>query len=1062
MFAAGRANTPASTPVYVEELFSAYSYTGDATSRAITNDIALGSTAAWQTRTLKDGTTTRIYKIKKDSAGNYIALGNSTVSGTVRILLIKFDSAWGITWQKRLTDSSGAQEVNAESLALDTSDNIYVSYGDTIANIAKFNSSGTLQWARNIAPSTGGFQQCTAITYNTVDGYLYIGGRISGPSGQGMYAKYSTAGVVQWMKMYKPDGTYYGNQLNGVVSSIAHDSTGNVYFCGAEFDTAWRGHVVKINSSGAVQWNKRVSTANRNNVDTIFIDSSDGIYLGYYDGDVFSNTSYAYTDVHTLKLNTSGAVVWDRKIKGYPSGLCSITGDSSGNIYTAFGATLTKHNSSGTLQWSRRLYTSLFYGVSALDTTVYATGLGTTNGFITELASDGTTKSGNAYHGICEDLSLTDSAGGTSVTNGTSVVTEHTGTESATTPTITTASTTATLYSQAAVVGYGGLTWLKGRSGGSNNVLLDTVRGTNSISSNNTDGNIDPVPNGGYVTGFNVNGFSLGTNGSANNSGTTYISWTFRKQPKFFDIVTYTGNGITGMINHNLGSIPGMIIYKNTSTTNNWCVYHRSLGGTKALFLNRGDLGADTGSGYFGNQTATSTQFPVGNNDLTNGTGTFIAYIFAHNAGGFGLTGADNIITCGSFTTDGSGNATANLGYVPQWYMYKGVDAAGGNYDGGFHITDSTRGWNTPSGSNAFGVGQNLSANSSGTETGFGVNGWPTETGFAVGQLQANKEYVYVAIRKGPMKIPTVGTSVFNTVLRTGTSAAATVSGVGFPTDLVLSKTRTPTGNNPSGIAFDRLRGITQFLNLAATSQETTGSGTTDFTMDGYKFAASASDPNLNTYTYSDWNFRCAPGFFDTVAYAGGLGARDISHALGVTPEFIIVKLRTGTTLNWRCFHKDLGINKYIDLNASNAADTNATTWRDMTPTTFGVKATASLNENSSAYLYIAYLFASLPGVSKVGSYAGTGAAQAIDCGFTAGARFVLIKRSDGTGDWYAWDTARGIVSGNDPYLITNLNESEVTNTDYIDPSNAGFEISASAPSAINASGGTFIFLAIA
>jgi len=76
--------------------------------------------------------------------------------------------------------------------------------------------------------------------------------------------------------------------------------------------------------------------------------------------------------------------------------------------------------------------------------------------------------------------------------------------------------------------------------------------------------------------------------------------------------------------------------------------------------------------------------------------------------------------------------------------------------------------------------------------------------------------------------------------------------------------------------------------------------------------------------------------------------------------------------------------------------------------------------------------------------------------------RFVLIKRTDSTGDWYVWDSARGIVAGNDPYLLLNSTAAEVTSTDYIDTASTGFEISSTAPAAINANGGSFIFLAIA
>jgi hypothetical protein len=101
--------------------------------------------------------------------------------------------------------------------------------------------------------------------------------------------------------------------------------------------------------------------------------------------------------------------------------------------------------------------------------------------------------------------------------------------------------------------------------------------------------------------------------------------------------------------------------------------------------------------------------------------------------------------------------------------------------------------------------------------------------------------------------------------------------------------------------------------------------------------------------------------------------------------------------------------------------------------------------------------------VSKVGSYTGTAAPLQIDCGFTAGSRFVIIKRTDSTGAWFVWDSARGITSGNDPYLLLNSAGAEVTNNDYLDTYSAGFELPGSGTSnPVNISGATYIFLAIA
>jgi hypothetical protein len=117
---------------------------------------------------------------------------------------------------------------------------------------------------------------------------------------------------------------------------------------------------------------------------------------------------------------------------------------------------------------------------------------------------------------------------------------------------------------------------------------------------------------------------------------------------------------------------------------------------------------------------------------------------------------------------------------------------------------------------------------------------------------------------------------------------------------------------------------------------------------------------------------------------------------------------------------------------------------------------------NTNTGTYVAYLFATCPGVSKVGSYTGTGATLQIDCGFAAGARFVLIKRTDSTGDWYVWDSARGIVAGNDPYLRWNTNNAEVTTTDWVDTYSLGFELSNAGGNNVNINTASYIYLSIA
>jgi hypothetical protein len=117
---------------------------------------------------------------------------------------------------------------------------------------------------------------------------------------------------------------------------------------------------------------------------------------------------------------------------------------------------------------------------------------------------------------------------------------------------------------------------------------------------------------------------------------------------------------------------------------------------------------------------------------------------------------------------------------------------------------------------------------------------------------------------------------------------------------------------------------------------------------------------------------------------------------------------------------------------------------------------------NLSPQSYIAYLFATCPGVSKVGTYTGNGTTQTINCGFTGGARFVLLKRTDATGDWYVYDTARGMSALTDPYFLLNTTAAEVATLGSVTTVTTGFALNSAILAAINVNAGKYIFLAIA
>ena len=604
--------------------------------------------------------------------------------------------------------------------------------------------------------------------------------------------------------------------------------------------------------------------------------------------------------------------------------------------------------------------------------------------------------------------------------------------------------TTQTITNGIDLAGKGGLVWSKARSTSLSNFLCDTVRGRAFyLYSNNTFNQAGPSSAGNDITAFNSNGYSLGPNQNAdiNNGSATFVSWTFREQPKFFDVVTYTGNGATFQtLSHNLGSTPGCIIVKKTNNISDWWVRHRSETFIGRLNLtNTFDRNADIITNL------TSTTFDVGvpaGGANTNGD-TYVAYLFAHNAGGFGLSGTDNVISCGSFT--GGSDVSVTLGYEPQWLLTKKTNEAGG----GWNILDNMRGWNN-SGSDQF-----LQANTSGAETTFS-GGNPTATGFNYSGDTGNN-VIYIAIRRGPMRTPTTGTSVFNAITRTGTGAAATISGIGFAPDFVYPMCRNDIANKGGWV--DKLRGASANLTTNLTDAESTNTnGVTAF--GNTSISVGTSSFFNSALNYVNYFFVRAPGFFDVVCYTGTGANRTVTHNLAAVPELMIVKARSVAGQSWTVYYGDPV--KSLELNSTSAAPgSDTTSWNSTAPTTSVFTVGTSNGTNGSAVTYVAYLFASAPGVSKVGSFTGTGATQVINCGFTAGARFVLIKATSTTGNWLVWDSARGIVAGNDPYLALNSTAAEVTGTDWVDTAATGFELSNAGGNLANSNGVSYIFLAI-
>ena len=323
-------------------------------------------------------------------------------------------------------------------------------------------------------------------------------------------------------------------------------------------------------------------------------------------------------------------------------------------------------------------------------------------------------------------------------------------------------------------------------------------------------------------------------------------------------------------------------------------------------------------------------------------------------------------------------------------------------------------------------------------------------------------------------------TEYFNTKLYTGNSSTNAITGVGFQPDLVWIKSRSVIRDH---VLTDSVRGIASQIHSNTTDAESTYTNdVTSFDSDGFTVSTD-SDVNGDTFTYASWNWLASnttasntdgsitstvsantTSGFSIGTYTGTNVDNTVGHGLGVAPDVIMVKC-TSTAHDWVVYHSALGSGSAIALNLTDASY-GATGWQNTEPTStvFSIdNAANSVNQSGQSFVF--YAFAEKKGFSKFGSYTGNGNSDGtfIYTGFKPA--FVIMKRTDTTGNWLLFDNNRSSSGGSNliqQYLYPNLNDAEDSDaTRGIDFLSNGFK-QRNDFSAINASGGSYIYMAFA
>jgi hypothetical protein len=592
----------------------------------------------------------------------------------------------------------------------------------------------------------------------------------------------------------------------------------------------------------------------------------------------------------------------------------------------------------------------------------------------------------------------------------------------------------------------GGMVWVKSRDIIFNYGIFDTERGKDYYLSSNTTSDSTYILD---ICKFYTNGFLPKPTTIFNYTGHNFVSWTFRKAPKFFDVVTYIGDGKSGrLLPHNLNTDVGMVIIKSLDNLEDWAVACRTddLKIISGLSLNgTGKAGYTVSNSDGFNSSTIDLTYPrsyanrlVSNSMNVNGV-TYVAYLFAHNETD-GLNDGDSnpVIKCGSFTTDASRRAIIDLGFEPQYLLVRRINSVGS-----WEIQDYIRGMTVGTSS------IRLFAESNQAEEGAEDNLLRiTPTGFysdsGTSYIAPSSDYIYMAIARDTTTKPKTSDEVFAIDTR-DTSLPAYDSG--FPVDMALSRYIDSARNTE--VATRLLQG-TYLITNYNTAESTIVKNVFDYNNGWY-------NSGYTQPTQYSWMWKRAKGFFDVVTYTGnGVAGRQVPHNLGVVPEMIWVKPRNITS-NWSCYAEILGNDRAIYLNSNIVPTVSAIFWNNTSPTdtVFSVKNDRATNGNTDTY--IAYLFATVSGVSKVGSYTGNGSTISIDAGFTTGTKFLIVKRTNHTGDWIMVDSQRGL----DNFVELNTTNAQARNSG-ISSTTTGFQVVHNITTDLNRTGGEYIYFAIA
>ena len=354
----------------------------------------------------------------------------------------------------------------------------------------------------------------------------------------------------------------------------------------------------------------------------------------------------------------------------------------------------------------------------------------------------------------------------------------------------------------------------------------------------------------------------------------------------------------------------------------------------------------------------------------------------------------------------------------------------------------------------------------------------------------------YVSLSTANLPDPAIDNAVgqeasdhFNTALYTGNASSRSLD-MGHATDWVWLKMRDGTDSH---VLADSVRGADEFLSSNNTNAKNTANGcVTAFNSNGFSLGSQGIvNDNGKSFVAWSWNmggstvsgtatggggsraysYRASTkAGLSVLAYTGdGTDGGEVPHGLSGGVDAVFIK-RRNSSLDWHCFYASgllTGESYFLSLNKTDGQSTTSYGTADLndsgTALTLKAGGNGSRNVNASSDTYVAYIFKSVEGFSKIGSYEGTNAAGGpfVYLGFRPA--LVILKLADSSSNgFFMFDNKRDTHNELDDYLLANDNGAEINQAARaVDFYSNGFKLQTDAEFDPNASG-TFVYMAFA